>query len=1188
MKPADAQISKAYADMFALFDLEWYEQQSGQKWADKMQALNDFLRSGWKKGFDPHPLFSCAFYSERNPDVKEAGMQPFFHFAYHGHKEGRDPHPMFSVLWYKKQSMDCISTDGNALLHYLQAGAQAGLRPNPDFDPQWYAEFYQAQIERTEPLRHYVTAGLDAGLFPSPEAYLGLTDDPRLKRCAAAIVNPDVQVVSFDVFDTVVCRSYFYPKDLFSTMNRMAKKITGINTFSFSKYRVECEALLRRNLHEQGGHEDPSLSDIYMVMQERFGLTASERDKIMDIEVSKEISCCYPRSTGYALYKLCVYLGKKIIFTSDMYLPAKVVRAMLSHCGYSSDYPLFVSSEEGATKKGSGDLYRIASHKIRANPSNILHFGDHRVSDVRNAEKAGWKALLLAAPRSAFLEQESKAFWPTSHNGILANCLNSGLVVRHLSHERRYDAEFEKVKGEPWSFGYCALGPLLLSAVLWMRDEASRTGLKKLYFLARDGYLPLRAWQAIERSLPMPCAAEYLPISRKMIFPYLAAQRGGLHEVCRLPSDASQTVWDYLSHRLGSVVAPVIADDLLPFGVYAERALIKDVRDFVDEAIRRREKYIVGEASEVAARIRSYYKAKFPRGGRAGVFDVGRKGTFQKVLSQIAGQDMHGMYLVVSQEVSDNVEQGRFSYFLPMIDGARKRNPDTILYEALFSERDGSFVGLDEDLRPVRELRQDVPLGDEAVRAVQGGALQYVLDATDLFGENVAQLRMEGSTAATALDAMVFSDSAAGALPKIHHDDTVSFSGTFSLADLLDKRARADPRFTFAVKGDWKRLIIYCPAMTRIRGGVERVVAKICPQLVQAGIDVLVVCNGSDSGRERPVYELPPGVQVRNVDTRDPSSMSAYIDVYQPDAAVILGSGYSVATIAAPFAKRGIPFMLGERSAPSTSLDGYWRGYSREDYCQVYRTADVISVQFPAYAEDFPEWLRHKVRVIPNPVDLVGKDDLEGTQRKNVILYAGRLHREHKRPHLLIRAFAMIAEFHPDWVLHMYGHDVGGERQTLMEMVTTMNLQSRVTVFDPVDNIEMAYRSSKIFVIPSLLEGFPNALSEALANGLPAIGFSECPGVSDLIVHDENGILADCHVGADEASLAGVLAESIQELIQDDERRRRLSAGAISSVAQYDTQIVSQQWLEEVDALFSSKREPNEADFQYLMSYAGR
>jgi glycosyltransferase involved in cell wall biosynthesis len=174
--------------------------------------------------------------------------------------------------------------------------------------------------------------------------------------------------------------------------------------------------------------------------------------------------------------------------------------------------------------------------------------------------------------------------------------------------------------------------------------------------------------------------------------------------------------------------------------------------------------------------------------------------------------------------------------------------------------------------------------------------------------------------------------------------------------------------------------------------------------------------------------------------------------------------------------------------------------------------------------------------VVPNPVNIVvgaRADVLAHSRKRKLLLAVGRLDagKDHAT---LINAFAQIAVRMPDWNLRIVGEGV--LRPKLQEQIAALGLKERINLPGTVKDISKEYQNAQLFVIPSRYESFSLTTAEALAHGLPVIGFSDCPGVNQFIRTSENGVLVE--PGRDRAtSLAGALLP----LMENEELRGRLT-----------------------------------------------
>jgi glycosyltransferase involved in cell wall biosynthesis len=200
----------------------------------------------------------------------------------------------------------------------------------------------------------------------------------------------------------------------------------------------------------------------------------------------------------------------------------------------------------------------------------------------------------------------------------------------------------------------------------------------------------------------------------------------------------------------------------------------------------------------------------------------------------------------------------------------------------------------------------------------------------------------------------------------------------------------------------------------------------------------------------------------------------------------------------------------------------------------------------------FPAVLRGKMTVIPNPVT---RPPRRAPVRKRnaplTVLAVGRL--EGQKDHeTLIHAFGRIADRFPQWRLRIVGE--GSLRQALQAQVEQSGLGSAVELAGSNAAIADEYAEADIFAMPSKYESFGLACAEALAAGVPAIGFLDCPGTNEVIKPNLNGILVS---GSDRVT---ALADGLAELMSSRPLRLRLGAAGPASVAEYDLAAVASQW----------------------------
>jgi len=163
---------------------------------------------------------------------------------------------------------------------------------------------------------------------------------------------------------------------------------------------------------------------------------------------------------------------------------------------------------------------------------------------------------------------------------------------------------------------------------------------------------------------------------------------------------------------------------------------------------------------------------------------------------------------------------------------------------------------------------------------------------------------------------------------------------------------------------------------------------------------------------------------------------------------------------------------------------------------------------------------------------------------------------------LLIQAFARCAEEHPDWSLTILGE--GEERGRLEALTDELGVADRVNMPGRVNNLTKLLRQADLFVISSRYEGFPIALLEAMACGLPVIS-TDCSGGPREIVRDgvDGVLVAPEDVGA--------LGTAMGRLMSDGGQRERLASRAVEVNERFGLEKVMAMWEDVLGQVFVRK-----------------
>jgi GalNAc-alpha-(1->4)-GalNAc-alpha-(1->3)-diNAcBac-PP-undecaprenol alpha-1,4-N-acetyl-D-galactosaminyltransferase len=250
----------------------------------------------------------------------------------------------------------------------------------------------------------------------------------------------------------------------------------------------------------------------------------------------------------------------------------------------------------------------------------------------------------------------------------------------------------------------------------------------------------------------------------------------------------------------------------------------------------------------------------------------------------------------------------------------------------------------------------------------------------------------------------------------------------------------------------------------------------------------------------------------------------------------------------------GVPMVAAERNSP-TMYDFRRAGdRGRRAAFAAFRLAKRLVVQCESYRELHPADLRQSLAVIPNPIyqaDRFARPSAPGANGRNTLLAVGRLSFQ-KNFECLLMAFAGLADKHPTWDLVIAGE--GEERAALEQLVQALGLGARVLMEGPAADVSTLYVNAQLTCLPSRWEGFPNALAEAMAHGLPAVGFEDCAGVRDLIEDGRTGALAKGN--GDAKTLAMIL----DWMMADGDARARMGEAGRLATLRYEPSKVMDSW----------------------------
>jgi glycosyltransferase involved in cell wall biosynthesis len=349
-------------------------------------------------------------------------------------------------------------------------------------------------------------------------------------------------------------------------------------------------------------------------------------------------------------------------------------------------------------------------------------------------------------------------------------------------------------------------------------------------------------------------------------------------------------------------------------------------------------------------------------------------------------------------------------------------------------------------------------------------------------------------------------------------------------------------------------------------GGAERVLSELANAWISRGYEVSLITFSTPG--EVSIYPLDPQVNLIELNQIPSENLSLLarlnnitkriltlrktLKVVKPDVVISFVDVMNITTLLAS-RRLSVPVIVSERIHPA--YHPFPLVYKILRYF-TYPWADKLIAQTESASGYFSNLPEEKKAIIPNAVKkpLMQKGESAILKPVRQIISVGRLTHQKAFP-ILIQAFSEISLVNPDLKLTIYGE--GEMRGDLEKLIQQLQLTERVFLPGTIKDIETELNKADLFIFPSYYEGFPNALCEAMAIGLPVIA-SNCSGTVDILRDHIDGRLFN--VGD-----APQLTRFLQELIDDAGQRATLSKGALGVVERFSQSSILQKWDEVLD-----------------------
>jgi FMN phosphatase YigB (HAD superfamily) len=514
-------------------------------------------------------------------------------------------------------------------------------------------------------------------IFPEKD-YYGITKE-NLKT---AILAADV--VSFDIFDTLLMRDVLYPRDIFLSLSK-----------DFAKKRIIAE----ESLYAEGKH--PNIYDIYDRL---------DGDFTPETEIETELKHIHPKPNVREMLEFSVQNGKTVFLTSDMYLPKKLMSKFLSACDI--EFPeenIIVSCDEGVSKYNG--LFEIL--KKRAATDNILHIGDNRESDIKAAERTGIKAFYL--PSSQTMLEDSTGERLLSYADNLPNRRLIGYFIYKFLENPFL---FSETKGKfiiqnDYEMSLAFFSPLILKIFGFLLIEAHRKNLDTVLLASRDGYIIEKIYNIYKKKYELP-EMKYFYISRSAAVMAHIKNETDIQNTAGLGYSGS-------------------AEDLLKIRFFLDDSQIMTKNDGENDTdyILRHRSIIIKTAEKHRENLLKYIsKLDIKNDAKVGFFDFVSIGTCIGCLSSLSDLNLTGLFVgkpFVKNDMAENVEIATlFNIEYNIFKNSNSIIDNYVLWENILTSPEPSLERFDEHGDPVfcEEDRAEQNL--DTLDEIHSAVLDYV------------------------------------------------------------------------------------------------------------------------------------------------------------------------------------------------------------------------------------------------------------------------------------------------------------------------------------------------------------------------------------------------------------------------------------------------------------------------------
>ncbi len=507
-------------------------------------------------------------------------------------------------------------------------------------------------------------------------------------------------VVSFDLFDTLVMRQTLYPEDVPHYVNcKLQEK--GIVIEDFCRKRLACEKELSRDTA-------PTLTEIYESLLTKSGTDFAgcnmTAEQLADLEWNIDFNLLVPRKEVCDIFRQSVKQGKSVYVVSDTYYSKIQLNAILEKSGITEYADILASSDykTGKIQKLFGIL------KDKEKDKRYLHIGDDIVADIENAAKWDMETCHIFSGLDLLETAGSLGF--SDLDDTLCDRLKMGMFISDIFNTPfQFETETKRIMAvDAFDIGYLFCAPMISDFVLWFREQVEEQNFENIWFGARDGYLIQKMYTYLQEDNQQTDISVYFLTSR------ISAIRAGIKDEndiryvdeMRFSGTLEECLWERFGIEAASVKKEKLCNE--------ESGLLRYKKAILENSERQRNNY------------RKYIHGLGGNSGKIVFFDFVAKGTSQMYIQRLTDNHIKGLYFLQleAEHMQDKGLDIQPFYSKEEMDSSVIFDNYYIL-ETLLTAPEPSVSGFDESGLPVYVKETRAQKDINCMLRAQDGILEY-------------------------------------------------------------------------------------------------------------------------------------------------------------------------------------------------------------------------------------------------------------------------------------------------------------------------------------------------------------------------------------------------------------------------------------------------------------------------------